>query len=167
MSISSKNSLSARCNALMNRGKNRTFDKSEVCLPKRVIPFEVGTYDMAIVTFYPMKTTNGDKVVIEVEGDIKGGTIREKKFYDGGSKINSQSELGILLNAFGAVDQTNYIDWNRLEKAAVSVTFGKSKSGNIYIKKIIPLMDDEDEAYSEEDEVYEEYDEEDDEDEAE
>ena len=139
----------------MDKIKRRRELNSELGLPEYVLPFKEGVYRMRIIAVYPMRTLYGDKVVMELQGEVDGVTIKEKKFFDGGRKINDQSELGILLNSFGIVGQDNHIHWHRLKEDTVSVDFGMSNSGKAYIKKIEPLVDDEDEAFSE-DEEYEE-----------
>ena len=148
-------SPAARRNKLMRKRELN----SEGCLPKYVIPFKMGVYDMRIVSVYPMKTIYGDRVVMELQGEVNGATIKETKFFDGGYRITDQSELGILLSTLGAVDQTNHIQWKKLDEARVSVTFDKKDSDKAYIKKIEPLAVDEGEAYAEdyeedEDEAY-------------
>lgn len=144
--------------ARMDKIRRKRMLESKDRLPEYVIPFKEGVYAMKIITAYPMKTTYGDKVVMELQGEVNGVTIKERKFFEGSYGITDQSELGILLNTLGIVDKTNYIRWNRLKEVTVNVTFSKSKSGKFYIKNIVPLVPDEDEAFSEdyEDEDYEE-----------
>jgi len=154
----------------MERIKRKIEQNSKVQLPQYVIPFSTGDYKMRIIDYYPLRTQHGDKVVISFEGENLGLPFIEKKYFDGKKCIWSNSDLGKLLTELGAVDQTEYIHWDRLKDRIVTATIDKNKWGEFFIRKIVPLpideADDEDEAFSEdydEDEAFsEDYDEEED-----
>lgn len=111
----------------------------EVQLPRYVFSFPIGEYEMIISDCYPLRTKHGDKVVISLEGEVKGEPFNGKKFFDGGRIIWRNSELGNLLIELETVDKNYYIHWNRLKAKKVKVIFDKAKDEIVFIRRILPL----------------------------